>query len=52
MIFWEVGLTKNKKVIFRFEEKSRTINELDEQLQKLHFSTEALAEYRKNLAIR
>ena len=41
----------NSDVLFRFEEKSRTINELDEQLQKLHFSTEALAEYRRNLAI-
>ena len=35
----------------RFEEKSRYIQDLDEQLQKLHFSTEALADYRKSLAI-
>lgn len=34
-----------------FEEKSRTIEQLDEQLKKLHFSTEALADFRKNLAI-
>jgi hypothetical protein len=47
------SLQKNKVKLFlaRFEEKSRTIHELDEQLQKLHFSTEALADYRKNLAI-
>ena len=40
-----------KYLCFRFEEKSRTIQELDDQLQKLHFSTEALADFRKNLAI-
>lgn len=34
----------------RFEEKNRTIEQLDVQLKKLHQSTEALVEYRKSLA--
>merc|ERR1712141_113448 len=34
-----------------FEEKSRTFEELALHLRKLHFSTESLAEYRRNLAI-
>ena len=36
---------------FRFEEKSHTFEQLDLQLRKLHFATESLAEYRRNLAI-
>ena len=34
----------------RFEEKNQTFEQLDLQLRRLHTSTEALAEYRKNLA--
>merc|ERR1719192_652858 len=34
-----------------FEEKSRTFEELALHLAKLHYSTESLAEYRRNLAI-
>ena len=40
-----------KLIIFRFEEKSHTFEQLDLQLRKLHFATESLAEYRRNLAI-
>ena len=39
------------KINNRFEEKSRTFEELALHLAKLHYSTESLAEYRRNLAI-
>ena len=34
----------------RFEDKSQIFDQLDLQLRKLHASTEALSEFRKNLA--